>query len=399
MLGWEIDAMMAPHLKVVHPADPPSEPLPTLRDIWREVLQPRKRREGIKRDTEAFYRRALDAWDGFLQSSPPGGPTRLTQCQALSQINAQALQAYQDYLVEQQTGARTTNLHVMCIHSILKAHAEQSGVHGVPARPPELKEGKAPKLYFSREDVSALYEACEIAIWPQRGAEGSLLTYAPAAGWRFLICWWFNYGMRTQELYGHKPDARPILWRQTTWEQVNPSEAGQAVSDHGWLWYTPPKQERHKDDDLVLPLTRITRAHLESIRPTHGADEGRPLLYWPRGYDQFRRQWHAIVEAAGVQAKPNLKTGKRPKLLPKHFRKTATTWLNVHRRGIAKYIVGHAEERAADSKVIAGGESEVSETYYDNQENAVLEALTSFPQPTAFERVFHAARPRQLRLF
>jgi hypothetical protein len=62
---------------------------------------------------------------------------------------------------------------------------------------------------------------------------------------------------------------------------------------------------------------------------------------------------------------------------PKHFRKSATTQINLHRAGMAPFIVGHAERRASSS-------DSISSRHYDNKEQSVVECVMTMPVPERF---------------
>ena len=389
---WELHCMAshsAPAPLTIFDPNRPRPAEPTLRLVWEKHLAPAMIRRKLKPGTLKGYERALKRWDRYREhqkTSPNGLRDTLPIEQGVNLIGRADLAGFQTYLEQIECcGARTVNKSVEAICKILKVAAEEELIGSVPSCPdPLLGGGKPLKLRLSHDQLNALYQACEIARWPKCGPGRVPLEYSPCDGWRMLIVWMFFYGFRTGDLIQIKPDAAPVTWGQITGDRESPAEDGQAINDHGWFWYVPSKQESFKPDPLVLPITEVARRHLDMVRPA-SIDPAMPLLNWPRGNKQFYKHWDRLIAEAGIKAKPNLTTGKRPDYEPKHLRKTCVTELNNHRRGIAPLIVGHDECRDAEAKIlIARRENNVERVHYDNAEDAILEALTTLPIPSAF---------------
>jgi hypothetical protein len=243
----------------------------------------------------------------------------------------------------------------------------------VPKVKPLAEVKAAAKLYFTQEQVAQLYLAADAADWPKIGR----LTAGDF--WRVCFVLFFNYGFRTQELVAWEPDHRPLRVGNFFFEPPTPHPDGHAENQWGWLAYTPQKQQRFKPRPLVLPLNEVAHAHVQLVLRSRRLTADEPLLPIPKCGRSFYAAWSQIVRAARIKPKPALDGTPRAFAL-RHFRKTATTWLNVHRPGIAPHILGHAARE--------DGGSDVSERHYDNHELRILDALLTAPQPPAFAQIF-----------
>ncbi|MBW3538723.1 MAG: site-specific integrase [Planctomycetes bacterium] len=310
---------------------------------------------------------------------PPG-----TEGPAVSAITRDDLTTFRGWLAEQKTRGRrwsdrTIKKHLGTVHAILLCAQD----HQLIGTLPKLRGGggskPARKLYLLRDEVSALYLETRTARWPAD------LYHPPRVYWQCLLVLWWNYGPRTQELVQLKPDFDALRIRNVWWQRDNPSPEGRASNEWGWLFYTPQKQRRTKPEPLYLPMNETIHRHLRAlVEPDASGDA--PLFPFPHSHDAFYGQWRKLCRAAGVRPKPDPSTGDAPEFTPKHFRKTAATWLNLHRPGIAQWITGHGDDRSASAQVAVrgSGESGVLARHYDNAENALIEALTTYEQPAAF---------------
>jgi integrase len=373
----------------------------TLAQLFDEYFVPKlkeaKASVGHIRESRLHLERWQLWWQSLAAQAEPEHTVQLALCSLspsaiaeppAAELTAEELVAWRRWLEAQVeffprgVSNRTLNKHVQTITSVLAAAAELRPREFSTIKVKRRPEGKAPKYYFTTEQLSALYNAADAALWPNEGL-GSL---TPGDFWRCAMVLFYNYGFRTQELVAFDRARTPLLVRQLFWEPVTPHPAGTAVNSYGWLSYVPQKQSRSKPDPLVLPINRVVYAHIQKVITAREAKRDEPLLPVPRCNRSFYAAWGRILVAAKVRPKASL-DGTENDFLPKHFRKTCTTYLNLHRKGIAPYIVGHAARESG---------SQVSDTFYDNTELAVLEALSTLPQPPAYEKLLHATRQRDL---
>ena len=338
-------------------------------------------RQGRARETREEYLRFAKRFDEYFATwwadGPPDQKYRMGY-PVIRTCGAAHLRLWREYLVSLESfSPRTINKHVATVEAILSWAADEE----LRDQSPHLKalpsKGAAPKFYLTLEQLSAIYQACDVAEWPTVGRRG-LLGYSPADGWRAALVLWFSYGLRTQELIKHESGKRSLRCRNLVWQRETPAQEGHAESPYGWLWYVPQKQGRVKPRPLALPLSDVAAAHLRLIR----CRDKRPcatLFDWPLSPDQFYPQWRRILEAAGVRPKRDPSTGQQPQYDVKHLRKTCTTHYNNHAAGIAKWITGHSSLRPDEAR-----DSQVSDRHYDCPEQRVLRAVLSLPQPEAF---------------
>jgi len=404
--------MDAASIRLFEPAAPEAEAAAawTLRDAWERGKRRELERKGGRKSTLAGYKTHLGRWDEYWSGNQTGKDRLGTP--TLETINNEKLEQWRNWLLTRLRGQNpelTANNHLTSIHAVLRWAEAAGRIDKAPhlERLPASKVAK--RLYFRYDELDRIYQACTIATWPTSDqAAGQPLPYSPATYWRAAVALFFNYGFRTQELVRFESDHEALTWRQISYDSETPAEDGRAQCPWGWLWYVPQKQRRKKPEPLILPLNQITAAHIRSITPPGGADPGRPLLDWPLSNVALYGQWYRILAAAEVAPKPDPVTGLRPRFHLPPFRKTCTTWHNRPRPGIAPLVTGHADRELsrsvrADATLAAaaadGPLSAVSAAHYDNAELAVVEALTTLPQPDAFRQILCGPRYNQLQLF
>lgn len=233
--------------------------------------------------------------------------------------------------------------------------------------------GVAPKVFQSDEEIGLLWDACKHATWPRYDSAGKKLLYSPATAWRVAIVMFRTYGFRTQELVRHENDFRSLQWLSIFPPGITPNAVGRGECEYGWLSYVPQKQERMKPEPLVVPLTKHIAKALSLVVPATLVRSA-PILDWVLSSVGFYRQFHELNRLAGI--KPRSGSGVSRYQI-KHFRKAATTAINLHRPGLAEHIIGHGADRS--------GQSSISSKHYDNAESAVLECMATLPMPTCFD--------------
>lgn len=367
----------------------------TLADVWRDYLRPElakpRAQGGRSADTlgeyETHLRRWAECWDAVRSQEAENWKYRMTH-PVLPEIGRTELEAFRNWLQQHpdRLSNRTINKHLGSIRAIGEAAVRNELLAAFPKLEPLTAGTAGRKLHLSYEEADALKRACRAADWP------SGLPCPAALYWETLVVGWCVYGFRTQEQARYESAMRELRWPDLRDHEETPDPDGKATWRHGWLVYTPQKQERIKDKPLVLPLCEAYHRHLQAIRSFGGEFSG-SVFPFPLSNERFYATWRAIVAAAGVKPKPGL-DGLQPEYQIKHLRKTATKWLNDHGAkvgcpGIAPYIVGHAAERSA---------SKVSDVHYDHPEQRIIDTLSTLPLPPSFYEPLYVGR-RQLILF
>jgi integrase len=376
------------------------DPSDTITQLFGQLVRPKleeiKATAGHIRESELHLERWRAWWQSRAAQETPQHTDRLSVC-SLSpyssgeipalEVTPEDVIAWRQWLPKQKglfpdgVSHRTLNKHVQTILSVLAAAADARRPGFVRFKVAKLAEGAAPKFYFTREQLDALYHAADAAEWPRIG------DLSPGDFWRSTFVLFTNFGFRTQELVAFEPDHQPLLVGNFWWQPETPDPEGTAINSYGWLSYVPQKQKRKKPKPLYLPLNRCVQAHVQMVLSARDFKKGDrdPLFPIPHCNRSFYAAWQTILRAAKVRPKASL-DGTPQDFELRHFRKTCTTWMNRHRPGIAPYITGHASRDT----------SSVSEIHYNNAELAVLEALQTFPQPMAFEKIYRATRQQSL---
>ncbi len=411
--------------------------LPTLSDAFSDLFLPHLHASDRSKDTIQSYRRYVAAWDSYweLLAAQDG-----TTYPVLTEIAVTHLDQWRNHLIEDRKFTpRNANKYVGGIEAIL-ARCESRGAIDCGGRyridkTPRLgrlgEKNRAPKLYFrflqrveqkrlldlanadrlspaesgemdqlrQLDHLSRLYVAASRATWPRTDRHGHGIN--TRHHWQAALVLYATYGFRTEELIAYTCEARPLPWSQVSWDVETPATGYHATNAHGWLWYVPEKQAWAKSDPLVLPLSSTAAEHLRRVLPwpdDYRPDESqlaRPIFDWPASNYSFYRQWAELIQTAGFALKRDLKTGTPIKLLPKHLRKTCTTWHNYWRPGIAPLITGHADRDSSANHQ----PNQIVADHYDNAEFAVVEAISALPVPEAWQATRGDVVYRQARLF
>ena len=370
----------------------PAEATHTLRQTFDELVLPELISKRRRNDTISEYRTHLRRWDEYWKSrKTKGNQNHRINDPVIGTVSRRDLLEWRTHLAEtlEPGGPRTLNKHLGTVHAVLATAVKHGWLWSAPKLDPLPCRRAAPKRYLTYEQIAALYEACGEATWPpRRSVRSERKRQPPAVEWRAALVLFFNYGFRTQELISYERGMRTLTWGQVSFEAETPAEAGHARCEAGWLWYVPQKQERDKDEVLVLPLNAVVRAHLESLKPSGTLDPQRPIFDWPLNPVALYEQWRKLLEISEVRPKPNLKTGEQEAYHLKNLRKTCTTWHNAHCPGISIFVTGHADDRDLDAADRAlQRSSRVSQTHYENGENLLVAHLRDFPQPEPFRRI------------
>lgn len=338
------------------------------RDYVMPELESNNRSKSTRTCLERETRRFEDWWATLSSKRLP-----------IKKITRKHLELFREWMAAQGRSVPARNAACRSVMQCLNTAYR----HGMIKQAPKLEalrhRGVAPKVYPSDDEICKLWDCCKIATWPKRDRDLSALGYDAATAWRVAIILYRLYGFRTQELIQLEQGFTALAWSNVFQPGLTPNPEGRGECDHGWISYVPQKQKRNKSEPLVVPLTKHARAALDRVIPKV-IDRNRCVMYLPLSAISFRKQWRAICEAAEVA--PRAGSGVDHYMI-KHFRKGATSEINRHRRGLAPYIVGHAQDRS-------GNASLVSSKHYDNSEAAVLECMETLPVPACFDEILSA---------
>lgn len=338
-----------------------------LRQVFTQYLTPElrnnKRRRTTVKDIERHTAKFCEWWATITDQILP-----------VARIDRRHLIEFRDWLLAEGHTNCNTNRHLGTVRQLLRCAERNQIIEHAPRIESLPHRSVAPKVYIDNDQVSQLWEAAPKLDWPRRTTRKERLHYEPGDGWRAALILLRTYGFRTQELISLESRYRSLAWANVFGPGMTPNPEGRCVSDIGWISYVPQKQERVKPEPLVVPLTKHTAAALR-VLGWGQFSEDTPVFDWVRSSTSFRSAWAIWMVTAGIT--PREASGVK-KFTPKHFRKTATSYLNLHRSGMAQHIVGHGSDRSGQISVI-------SSKHYDNAEAGVLETLESFPQPECFD--------------
>jgi hypothetical protein len=234
---------------------------------------------------------------------------------------------------------------------------------------------------LSKDQLSALYRACEVAWWPVMSRSKRELD--PASQWRAAIVMYATYGFRTEELINCSGKDCSLVHSSVSYQREMP-QGGFCENANGWFWYVPEKQKRIKGEPLFLPLNDCAAWHLQSIRPSVITPD-QPIFNWPQNSNAFYDNWKAIVSASRIRLPLDL-SGQPVMLYPKNLRKTCSTWHKYHKPGVAGLITGHAAR-------------DVVHRHYINGETIILDAINGLPIPHAWSEGMRDRQETQKTLF
>lgn len=280
----------------------------------------------------------------------------------INKIDRQKMEAWRRALLDSGLSPRTANKHLTTIRRILILAEDNNIIQHRPKLKSLVDNLGTHKLYLRNEQIDALFNVADSLRWPNGPVPAS-------DWWRCAIIMYRTYGFRTQELLAYESIKAPITWQAVTKEKESPDLDSNETSEFGWLSYVPPKTRKKKPRPITVPLTKYTRAALD-IMELAKESESSQLFPSPRNQERFFETWYGWMEAAGV--KP-----KNPELVfqPRHLRKTAATYLNQHREGLASAVCRWGKSAEADV---------AQEHYIAN--DLLLRELHTYPMPESVER-------------
>lgn len=250
-------------------------------------------------------------------------------------IERNHLETWRRSLIDSGLSPRTANKHLGTVRKILILAVDNNIIQNRP-KLPSLSEPKGTqKLYLRNEQIDALFDVAESLRWPKS-------KISPADWWRCALIMYRTYGFRTQELLAYESSKRPLTWKAIHYNTESPDENSNEMCDFGWLSYVPPKTKKKKPDPITVPLTKYTRAALDIMAKAKISEDSQ-LFPSPRHQERFFETWYGWLKAANV-------TPKNPELVfqPRHLRKTAATYMNQHRPGLATAVCRWGKSVEAD---------------------------------------------------
>ena len=116
------------------------------------------------------------------------------------------------------------------------------------------------------------------------------------------------------------------------------------------------------------PMNRAVQVHLKSIRPDEPQPD-QPVFHC--GSSRPNEQFQRLCSLADVKPKQDIETGEDKLWVLKDLRKTSATYYDEHMPESSIEILGHS----------VGG---VTYRHYAHRDPLAFKAITSLPQPTAF---------------
>lgn len=293
-----------------------------LRQAYELVAKPSLSINSAK-STMQEYKACIKRWEEYSDNPP------------LLQIDDAACDAFTQAVIDADLVENTTYnkwaRHLKAIFNRLGPRDSRNklGKGIIPSVPilqilnEELTEPKVIPL----EHISKMYDACHVAKWPNR--PGVL----PALRWRTLLTILYNCGPR-------RDDALLLM----------PS----SLQPNGSLRWIAKKTRKKQS----VPLNPVVHAHIACL-----PQDGFSLLGMPvTNRRDFYGTWRAIIREAEV-----------PNYVPKDFRKTCATELDLQIEGAASWVLGHADT--------------VTRKHYINPSEKVTKAVMAMRQPEAFKRI------------
>ncbi len=300
----------------------------TLREMFLARMRPEMSGRAAK--TIAEYHTLLSDWER-LTDDPP------IACLSRVQLFEFREQLQQERYRGQFRSSATINKKFRTLRAMVRqcwpADSHNPGGLGACGYflfPQELKETKKLPYIFSQEELSRLYQACNLQSWPRRHA---------ALTWRTILVTHFCCGPRTFDLLS------------LTWDDIDFS-----YRDCGAVSFAATKTSKLQR----VPLHRAARSHLQALRAVSQSQRVFPG-FTATNKSTIRRHWRKLKEAAGISATAVMED----------MRKTCNTAYTDRWPGVGAWILGHR----------LGG---VNAQNYYNPTRIVLEAVENLPVPDCF---------------
>ncbi len=381
------DSMVAGPATVATEFDPADI---TLRVAYETYLLPSMRRTKADKTTSSYYT-SLGHWEAFhrsaIEETGERGSTTSTPAHAgskktyadppIHQITDELLNEFGEWLMADEPPSPDLSIGTADkvwknVRAILRrVGPRESGnpkavgiLDRVPTMDPMSDLADESKLDggdgvadVTDEELSAIYQACEIASWPSQCA---------ALQWRTYLVLLAVVGPRVN-------DAATLRDEHFRTDAKSPVRRSTRQHEHGWLVYLPTKTKSKKRTRLIVPLPLVVRSHVDALLRQRGGQ----LFSWrdAKGL-QFAQEWQRIVDHAGLSH-----------VQRRHLRSSANLrWSRAGvRDDLGKWVLGHAAR-------------DVNESHYTAIEQDLIDAVPRLEIPVAFHSRL-AAGPIQTFLF
>jgi hypothetical protein len=371
----------------------PSAPQPlTLEQYFLDSFLPAVVERGLSKDRIGELRQAVHRWNWWCKSGASNKDRIVSP--VLINLTAGKLSELRRDLLGAEIPDRDGKMRVVTPRSLNKTLQSLEQIVAAAIEDGEIDESRGlvrvkkcaqprqiNKLVIPDSGLSRLLKACDEATWPQRSRDG-LPIDAPLL-WRVAVVMFATLGMRTQDLFRHENDLRPIRWSCVCGPGASPAEDGSIDSAFGWLYWIPNKTRNRKSFPMCLPLNESLRYWLDRLRDAHRPSSQDALAPIPYSKDALYDQWRRLLLAAELKPKPkrtfdadgNVSIEARDYSI-KHLRCTAGTRADEHgatlgHSGVGRWVTGHIS-------------NDVFERHYRGMEKPLLQTIQSLPQPDGF---------------
>lgn len=361
-----------------HMAEPP-KPTPDLREAILAYLDATEAAPATRAEYQTTLRKWLD-WEKEGPRGPVLASSMHRSCTPMQvgQITTELLGSFLAWVYQQARADGSINPGR--VHNKARAHLkavlgfccnEKPWIAAVPRMPADREQiDEAGLRYFSEAEVNDLYWATYRMHRP-RGWSGPLPI---GAYWRAALVFFYNYGVDTQTVFPYSDRAKPLRWRDVSWDRVAPQRQIKQECEWGWLFYRRVKTGRK----FLRPMNREVHLHIRSIMPATYDPES-PVFRGGGGRPCERFQ--QLIKLAGVKPNQDLDTGREIPWVLKDLRKTAATWHDENIPDSSVAILGHAlgKQRGSDG---------VTHKHYASRDPLAFKAITTLPQPAAFRSIW-----------
>lgn len=329
-------------------SEPRDDELP-LRACYEKFLLPEHQRRA--KATRTNFYTALKHWETILGSGDPySGPS-------VGSVNDDLAMQFQNQLFDREMAPATINKNCANLQRIFRrcgprGYGNPQG-RGIISEVPfvtRIPEGFTEPRVASQDELSAIYKACSVATWPETP------QFPAPLWWRVFHVLCYTFGPRTGDLVPIDSDSPGMLWDAFRADPECPHRTITESNPWGWLTYTPKKTSRIKPHPLYLPLTEVSRKHLDCLPRT-----ALHILHCPGSPMLFRKNRQAIHAAAGIEES----------YTPQDLRKTCETAWDRISLGLGEIVVGHAPRN-------------VTQRFYRQPAGLLVDAVHKLPQPRAF---------------
>lgn len=257
---------------------------------------------------------------------------------------------------------RTTNKAREQLRAVLSWAWERDMIDTLPRFPrPVPQRDVAGRHYLTKAEINALY----FATYNMKRPRGWNSVFTVGHYWRAALVVFFNYGVDSGTIWRTAPFHEPILWRHVHWLRESPDRNIKQLSRWGWLFYRRVKTGK----TFCRPMNHVVHAHFRSL--VHDSVDPETPVF-EGGGSRPNKCFRELCNLASIKPKTDLEAGERKPWVLKDLRKTCATYYDEHMPESSIEILGHT----------VGG---VTYRHYAHRAPLAFKAITTVPQPTAFQ--------------